>query len=105
MANAPTLAILVVGREMAILEVVERLINSHEGWKATVVTTEDGAVEAFKKQRFPIVLVCGGLSVAEEETLRKRLVGEDPGTVVIRHYGGGSGLLENEILSILHQRR
>ncbi|WP_431210480.1 hypothetical protein ACQ86N_31400 [Puia sp. P3] len=27
--------ILVIGRDRAILEVVERLINSHEDWKAT----------------------------------------------------------------------
>jgi hypothetical protein len=100
-----TLEILVVGREKAILDVVERLINAHEGWKATVATTEDGAVDVFKKQPFPIVLVCAGFSAQEEEALRQRLAREDPGSVVIRHYGGGSGLLENEILGILHQRR
>ena len=105
MTNTATLDILVVGREKAILEVVERLINSHEGWKATIVNTEDDAVDAFRKQRFPIVLVCAGLDVQEEEALRRRLVAEDPDTVVIRHYGGGSGLLENEILGILDQRR
>lgn len=105
MTKPATLDILVVGREKAILEVVERLINSHEGWKATIVTTEDAAVDAFSKQQFPIVLVCAGLSAQEEETLRQRLVGKDPETVVIRHYGGGSGLLENEILGILDQRR
>jgi DNA-binding response OmpR family regulator len=105
MTNTATLAILVVGREKAILEVVERLINSHEGWKATIVNTEDDAVEAFRRQPFPIVLVCAGLSVQEEEALRRRLVAEDPDSVVIRHYGGGSGLLENEILGILDQKR
>ena len=105
MTKTATLDILVVGREKAILEVVERLINSHEGWKATIVTTEDDAVAAFRRQRFPIVLVCAGLSVQEEETLRQRLVTQDPVSVVIRHYGGGSGLLENEILGILDQRR
>ena len=103
MEKAATLDILVVGREKAILEVVERLINSHEGWKSTIATTEDDAVEAFKKRQFPIVLVCAGLSNQEEEALRQRLIKED--TVVLRHYGGGSGLLENEILGILDQRR
>lgn len=96
------LDILVVGRERAILDVVERLINSHEGWKATVAATEEAAVEVFKERRFPIVLVCAGFSAAEEESLRQRLVAEYPETVVSRHWGGGSGLLENEILGILH---
>jgi len=101
MATTTTLNILVVGRERAILEVVERLINGHEGWKATIVTTEDAAAQAFTKASFPIVLVCAGFSAQEEEALRQRLIKED--TVVIRHYGGGSGLLENEILGILQQ--
>ena len=97
------LDILVVGREKTILEVVERLINSHEGWKATVAASEDAAVEAFERRCFPIVLVCAGLSAKEEETLRQRLVSKDAKTVVIRHYGGGSGLLENEILGIIRR--
>jgi DNA-binding response OmpR family regulator len=100
-----TLDILVAGREKAILDVVERLINTHEGWKATVVTTEEEAVRVFKDRSYPMVLVCAGFSAEEEEALRRRLVKEDPATVVIRHYGGGSGLLENEILGILHQRK
>lgn len=103
MTTATTLDILVVGREKTILDVVERLINSHEGWKAAVAKTEDAAADAFKKRHFPIVLVCAGLSAQEEEALRQRLIKED--TVVIRHYGGGSGLLENEILGILAQRK
>ena len=103
MRTTTTLEILVVGREKAIPEVVERLINSHEGWKATIATTEEVAVKAVTEQHFPIVLVCGGFPAAEEEALRQRLIGED--TVVIRHYGGGSGLLENEILTILQQRK
>jgi DNA-binding response OmpR family regulator len=98
-----TLDILVVGREKTILDVVERLINSHEGWKATIAATEDDVVQLFKKQSFPVVLVCAGFSAQEEEALRQRLTGKD--TVVIRHYGGGSGLLENEILGILDQRK
>lgn len=97
----PTLDILVVGRSKDILDVVERLINSHEGWKATVATSEDDALTVFKTKTFPIVLVCAGFSAQEEEALRMKLNVEDPAAVVIRHYGGGSGLLENEILGIL----
>jgi hypothetical protein len=100
-----TLDILVAGREKAILDVVERLINTHEGWKATVVTTEEEAVRVFKDRWYLMVLVCAGFSAEEEEALRRRLAREDPASVVIRHYGGGSGLLENEILGILHQRK
>src|SRR6202000_304133 len=60
------LSILIVGREPAILEVVERLINSHEGWSATKATTPEEAEKQFRLQRFPIVLVGAGISAAEE---------------------------------------
>jgi len=104
-----TLYILAVGRERAILEVVERLINSHEGWKAAIAGTEDEAVELFRGRsgtaaRFSIVFVCAGFSANDEERLRQRLLGIDADVVVTRHYGGGSGLLENEILSILQRK-
>lgn len=103
MENTP-LHILVVGREPAILEVVERLLNSHEGWQATTAGTEEAAVAAFQQQSFRIVFVGAGFSVQEEETLRQRVKELDPSVTVTRHYGGGSGLLENEVLSILQKK-
>ena len=96
------LNILAFGRDLAILQVVERLINGHEGWKATIVTAEEEAIAAFGKASFQIVFVCAGVSAQEEEDIRQKLQQLDPGVVVTRHFGGGSGLLENEVLSILN---
>ena len=93
--------ILAVGKEAAILEVVERLINSHEGWHASTAATGDEAIAAVKKKKYTIVFVCAGFSSQEEENLRGQLTKLDPALVVTRHFGGGSGLLENEILGIL----
>lgn len=95
--------ILIVGREPAILDVVERLINSHEGWAATKAASEEEAEAIFKTKKFRIVFVCAGFSKAEEETLSQKLKQIDPAVTVTRHYGGGSGLLENEILSIIQR--
>jgi hypothetical protein len=96
------LNILAIGRDPAILQVVERLINSHPGWAATIVATEAEAVAAFGKTNFRIVFVCAGITADEEETLRRRLQGLNPDVVVTRHFGGGSGLLENEVLAIIN---
>lgn len=98
------LNILAIGKDMAILQVVERLINGHEGWKATIVGSEEEAVAAMGRTKFAIVFVCAGISMEEEDGLRQRLQQLDPAVVVTRHYGGGSGLLENEILSILNSK-
>jgi len=105
--NIPTggtpVNILAIGRDHAILEVIQRLINAHEHWHATIVTTEEGAIEATKQKRFAIALVSAGFSLQEEERIRQKFAQLSPRTVVIRHFGGGSGLLENEILGILNQ--
>jgi len=102
--DIPTLNILAVGRDRAILEVVQRLINSHELWAATVVITDEEAIAAFTRQRCPIVFVCAGVTTEEEQALRQRLSELDPSVTVIRHFGGGSGLLENEVRAILDHR-
>jgi hypothetical protein len=102
--ESTTLNILVVGRDKAILEVVERLINSHAGWVAATAMTAEEAEQRFNTKPFPIVLVGAGFSAQQEEALRQRLKALDPDTTVTRHYGGGSGLLENEILGILQSK-
>jgi hypothetical protein len=84
--DIPTLNILAIGRDSDILEVVQRLINSHEHWVATIVTTDEEAIAAFMRQRHPIVFEL------------------DPSVTVIRHFGGGSGLLENEVRTILDRK-
>jgi hypothetical protein len=98
------LDILAVGRDEAILQVVQRLINSHENWIATIVGTDEQALAAFEQKRFPIVFVCAGVTAEEEEALRQCLSRLDPSVTVIRHYGGGSGLLENEVRGILDRQ-
>ena len=98
------LNILAIGRDPAILQVVERLINGHESWTARIVTTDEEAVTAFGQAKFSIVFVCAGVSMEEEKGLRRRLQQLDPEVVVTRHYGGGSGLLENEVLAILNSK-
>lgn len=95
--------ILAIGREHAILAVIERLINSHEGWHATIVATEEAATGAIGEKTYSIALVSAGFSLQEEERIRQKFAQLSPQTVVIRHFGGGSGLLENEILGILNQ--
>ena len=103
--NDTQLNILAVGREPAILQVVERLINGHEGWAATIVATDEEAIAAVDKTDFRIVFVCAGVTAEEEENLRRRLQELRPGIVVTRHFGGGSGLLENEVLAILNAQK
>jgi hypothetical protein len=100
--NPHNLNILAIGRNAEIMQVVYRLINAHEGWKATIVLTDEEAALLLGRDLYDIVMLCAGISKEEEEIWRKQLSQSAPATILIRHYGGGSGLLENEILALLH---
>lgn len=97
------LNILAVGLNAEIMAVVDRLINGHEKWKGTTVCTIEEAIDAFSTKQYHILLLCAGISEEAASQLKSNLAGLNPATIVIRHFGGGSGLLENEILAALDQ--
>lgn len=95
------LNILAVGRNTEIMQVVHRLLNAHEKWTGAVASTPAEAIDAFSTQHYEIVLLCAGLSPEEASQFKARLAQLSPTTILIQHFGGGSGLLENEILAAL----
>ncbi|PUZ22460.1 hypothetical protein GA0116948_10956 [Chitinophaga costaii] len=96
-----TLHILAIGRNPAIMAVVERLLNSHEHWKGLSVTSNAAALSAIEQTPYNIVLLCAGIPAAEEDTLRQALLQRQPQVIIAQHYGGGSGLLESEVRGLL----
>jgi len=96
--------ILAIGRNAEIMTVMQRLLNAPEDWSGLAVTTDEEAKEAFSKEKFDIVLLCAGITPEEEGTLTSYFEQQSPGIIVRRHYGGGSGLLRNEIQYVLEHR-
>lgn len=96
--------ILVIGRHPQILETVLRLINQNENWNAVGALTDEEAIELFHKYSFDIVLLGGGIEEASEKKLRSLFTFQEPGIIIIQHYGGGSGLLANEIREALDKK-
>ena len=90
------ISILVIGRHPQILETVLRLINSQADWKAEGAITDQEAVEKFNST-FDLVLIGGGVEESSEKKLKTTFEKINPQLKMIRHYGGGSGLLFNEI--------
>lgn len=93
--------VLAVGRNAGIMEVVLRLLNSRENRRGTVVLSDEAAIAAARTGSFDIVLLCGGINANEEKALRAALLEADSSLKIIQHYGGGSGLLENELLQAM----
>jgi len=90
------ISILVIGRHPQIMETVLRLINSQPSWKAEGAITDEEAVGKFNSN-FNLVLIGGGVAESSEEKLKTAFEKINPQIKMIRHYGGGSGLLFNEI--------
>lgn len=98
------LYILAIGRNADIMTVMHRLLNAPENWKGRTVTTDEAAMAAFRQEAFDIVLLCAGITPEEEVTLTAIFRRQSPDVIIKRHYGGGSGLLKNEILYALDHR-
>ena len=95
--------ILVIGRHLEILDKVVELINKNTPHQASGVLTDDEALNLFKNGKFDIVLLCGGIEPSSDKKLREFFLQEKPGIKIIQHFGGGSGLLYNEIQGMIEQ--
>ena len=93
--------ILYIGRHQEILETVVRLINANENWFGVGAETDETAMDLFTKINFHLVLLGCGIEEESEQKLRDFVQETNPDCPIVQHYGGGSGLLKNEILSAL----
>ena len=87
--------ILIVGTHKPIMETIERLINKQGDWKATIAFTYDEAINKLSNTNFKMILLCAGID--QELELTEKLLELYPHLPVVKHYGGGSGLLYAEI--------
>jgi DNA-binding NarL/FixJ family response regulator len=92
------LNILVIGRHASIMEVILRLINGQPDWQAKGSLTDEEALVIFADEAFDLVLIGGGVEEDDEKKLTAAFKVRNPAIKVMKHYGGGSGLLFNEIL-------
>lgn len=95
--------ILYIGRNVEILNTVVRLINANENWLG-IGAIDDGAAKLlFISHAVDVVLLGPGISDESEAILCNFFGKENPNTVVVQHYGGGSGLLSSEINQALEE--
>ncbi|PIF46594.1 hypothetical protein CLU96_3632 [Chryseobacterium sp. 52] len=95
-----TLQFLVIGKNQEILETLKRIIESNEGWKAEIRNNETLSYDFIKENQVDIVLLSSGLEEQFEKEIRMFCENSDQEIKVIDHYGGGSGLLKNEVYSL-----
>ena len=94
--------ILAIGRNEEILHTLVRLVNKNENWHAAGALTDEEAINIFDQVHPQIVLLSNGIDDASEKRLRDFFTKINPAVIIIQHYGGGSGLLSNEILQAVN---
>lgn len=91
---------LVIGKNQEILETLKRIIENNEGWKAEIQSDENSCYEYIKENQVDIVLLSSGLEEQFEKDIKIFCENVNKEVKVIDHYGGGSGLLKNEVYSL-----
>jgi hypothetical protein len=96
--------ILVIGRQPEILAKVLELINRNSAYFAEGALTDDDALTRFNSGNFNLVLLCQGIDPSSDKKLRHIFNSRNPKIKIIQHFGGGSGLLFNELQAALDEK-
>lgn len=89
--------ILVIGTHEEIMQTIARLINQKEEWQAKLAFSTNEALGLCLNENIKLVLIGAGISDNELISFQLELVKSRPSLPVVKHYGGGSGLLFAEI--------
>jgi len=94
------LQFLVIGKNQEILETLQRIIENNEGWQAEIQNDEALCYQYIEENKVDIVLLSSGLEEEFEKEIKLFCENSGKEIKVIDHYGGGSGLLKNEVYSL-----
>ncbi|WP_346985843.1 hypothetical protein [Chryseobacterium sp. POE27] len=95
-----TLHFLVIGKNQEILDTLKRVIENNDGWKAYIQTDENASYNDIQNKQLDIVLLSSGLEEQFEKDIKEFCENLDKNIKIIDHYGGGSGLLKNEVYTL-----
>ncbi len=93
--------ILVFSKHSELLQTLIRLINANPNWQAEGTTETKQVIEKCQLNTYDLLLLGSGITQNEENKVRALLNKLHPKLKVIQHFGGGSGLLSNEIRATL----
>lgn len=92
-----TIEIVVIGTNKPIMQTIARLIDQNEEWKAKLAYSVTEALNICLQESIKLVLIGAGITEEEIDRLKLELANQRPHLPIIKHYGGGSGLLFAEI--------
>ena len=97
--------ILVLTSHEAIRAILLRLINQRDEWQALGAESCETVYQMIKQEKFDLLLLGSGFSEVEEQEVENAFLAKNPKGLAVKHYGGGSGLLYNEIQAAIGQKQ
>lgn len=94
------LRFLVIGKNEEILQTLKRVIENNEGWMAEISSNEAFGYKYIEEHNPDILLLSAGLEQTFESSVKEYIRKTGKPIKVIEHYGGGSGLLKNEVYQL-----
>ena len=89
--------VLILSVDVEIAHVIHRLVNGYKGFKGKTINSLDQLLPAIHESAFDILLLGAGFTTAQETEIKAIASHHAPGLKVIEHFGGGSGLLLEEL--------
>ncbi|MGE8428766.1 MAG: hypothetical protein ACN6O7_12850 [Sphingobacterium sp.] len=100
-----TINFLLLGKNEEILLTLKRIIESTPSWNATIQQDLGTCKKHLIDDPVDVLLLSSGLSPQEEHEITDHLSRLAYPIGLIKHYGGGSGLLKNEVYSLFPDLR
>lgn len=91
---------LVIGKNQEILATLKRIIENNTGWYAYLMEDENELQSFLDRYKIDVILLSSGLSELTEIGIKAYALSIDDNIKVVQHFGGGSGLLKNEVYQL-----
>ncbi|WP_312337151.1 hypothetical protein [Sphingobacterium sp.] len=95
-----TLTFIIFGKNEEILLTLKRIIELTPTWNAIIQQDLNACKQQLLDEPVDVLLLSSGLSIEDEREITDHLSRLTYPIGLIKHYGGGSGLLKNEVYSL-----
>ncbi|WP_333864353.1 hypothetical protein [Sphingobacterium sp.] len=95
-----TLTFIIFGKNEEILLTLKRIIELTPTWNAIIQQDLNACKKQLLDEPVDVLLLSSGLSIEDEREITDHLSRLTYPIGLIKHYGGGSGLLKNEVYSL-----
>jgi len=96
------LQILVLSSHAKMLKIILRALNKSEYWEAVGTKNFQEGIQEFQKNKIDIILFGIGVTPETASKATSEFQKSNPNLKTVWHYGGGTGLLFNEIYTVLN---